>query len=73
MNLVNPVARMRRKNNLKSYETVQNYCATGENPCNICFAIPEFQDAFSPLVFCANRLFILLLETQTPYPNHATF
>lgn len=48
MNLVNPVVRMRRKNNLKPCETIRNYCATGEVPCNVCFVIPESQDVFSP-------------------------
>lgn len=40
MNLVNPVVRMRRKNNLKPCETICNYCATGEIPFNVFFVIP---------------------------------
>lgn len=74
MNLVNPVVRMRRKNNLKPCETIRNYFATGEIPFNVCFVIPESQDVFFSFVFCcANRHFVLLLETQTSYPNHTAF
>lgn len=40
MNLVNPVVRMRRTNSLKPCETISNYCATGEIPFNVCFAVP---------------------------------